>query len=248
MISVGEHEQTRARTTRKKMLGECFHEFAVRYRLIERAICLILFVTPRLVSLADDALPGGVTGTVYSYCDSLHNHWMPAFESLVLVEPSTEDSLPTPGEVTVTVYGTELSPAFQVALPGARLKLVSRSSRVQRIEASAEGGERLFSVALPMPGLEVVKQLTVPGLVSLYTTKGCTGEPASQILVAANLGWARTDSAGRFLIPGIPPSCKTVWAYHPSQGSITDSVCIAPGRATEVSLYLPFGAMHGLIR
>lgn len=198
---------------------------------------LVCLLVP-LQALAGSAIPGGVTGTVYCRADSLDPPWAPQSDVFVLVEAVEGDSVPTPREVTVTVRDTRLEPTLQVALPGAPLRIVSRSSRIQTVVAETEAGERLFSIALPMPGLEVMKRLDDEGFLSIYPKDGGVERGAS-ILVLSNMGSAVTDTAGTFLIAGIPPGCRALWAFDPVLGSVSDSVCIEPVRAEEIDLYLP---------
>jgi hypothetical protein len=183
-------------------------------------------------------IPGGVTGTVYCRADSLDPPWAPQTDVLVFVEAVEGDSLPTPPEITVTVRDNRLEPKIQTALPGALLRIVCRSSRIQTVVAETETKERLFSVALPMPGLEVTKRLADECFFSLYP-KDSGVERGASILVLSNMGSAVTDTAGTFLIAGIPPSCRALWAFDPLLGSVTDSVCVEPARAEEIDLYLP---------
>ena len=187
---------------------------------------------------AESDVPGGVMGTVYSRADSLDPPWVPQSNVLVIVETVEGDSLPVPGEVTLTVRDARIEPSVHVAMPGATLRIVSRSSRIQTVVAENEAGIRRFSIALPMPGLEVMKRLDDQGLLTVYPKDGGIRRGAT-ILVLPNMGSAVTDTTGSFLIPGIPAGCRTLWAFDPSWGSIRDSVCVEPARATEVDLYLP---------
>jgi hypothetical protein len=210
-----------------------------RYLVLLRLLPVACFSAANFgAAPAAGEIPGGVMGTVHAHADSLDPPWLPRPGVLVLVEATPEDSLPPPEEVTLIVRDTRMEPERQVTLPGASLRIVSRSSTIQTIVAETETGKRLFSIALPMPGLEVVKRLDERGFVTLYP-KNRERKSSASVLVMANWGSAVTDSAGAFLIPGIPPECRSIWAFDPQLGSVVDSVCVEPARATEIDLYLP---------
>ncbi|MBN1424694.1 hypothetical protein JXA88_09060 [Candidatus Fermentibacteria bacterium] len=184
-----------------------------------------------------DDLPGGVTGTVYVQDDST-DMWVPLQDAVVVVAASAEDSLAVAGEGSVMVDDTGLHPRIQVVKPEGTLKVVSRSSSVHRLHGISDSGQRVFSLALTMPGLEILKRLTGPGLVRLTCDEGHLSQQSAYVLVTPHAGWAVTDSKGRYLIPGVPPSPRAVRAVHPEIGSMVDSVVVTPARAAECDFYL----------
>lgn len=184
-----------------------------------------------------DALPGGVTGTVYVQGDST-GMWVPLPEAVVVVTASDTDSTPAPDEGMLVVQDAGLSPPIQVMGPGGILRIVSRSSSIHRLHGVYQGGERIFSLALTMPGLEIAKRLTVPGLVRITCDEGGLGLAPAYVLITAHAGWAATDAEGRYLVTGVPPTSREVRALHPQIGSAVDSVVVTPARAAERDFYL----------
>ncbi len=205
-----------------------------------RCVAIWVFVVLWYDANAEDLLPGGVTGTVYCGSDSSWKEWTALPHALVVVRWAETDSLGEDQSIaTVTLTESGMIPRFQVIAPGDPLRIISRRSKVARIIARAENGQRLFNIALPLPGLEVEKVLQSSGIVRLYDLELSPERELAYIVVLPNAGWALADSAGSFLIPGIPPGCREIWCFEPSLGSAVDSVCIEPARATQVRLYLP---------
>jgi len=184
-------------------------------------------------------IPGGITGTVYTSGDSLSGDWVPLPDAVVIVERSKGDSVITSQAAEIEVLFNTLNPKIQVAQPGAPLKIIATGTRPTRLTAKKNSGKKLFSVALPLPSLEVLKQLSTEGIITFHNDELDPDSILARIIVTPHLGWTKTDTAGLFLIPGVSPSCHAVWCYDPLRGSVFDTVCVEPARAVPSDLYLP---------
>lgn len=191
-----------------------------------------------VLSAAGEEIPGGVTGVVYVQGDSLSAPWLPLPGAAVMAEAAVTDSgaAATEGQLTVGEHG--LFPLIQVLEPGGVLRIISRSSSIHRLQATSERGDRVFSIALTIPGLEVPKTLHQPGMLTLTCTQPGHHLEIAHVLVTHHAGWAPTDGAGRYLVAGIPPGVRAIRVLHPGIGSATDSVVVTPARAAERNFYL----------
>lgn len=179
---------------------------------------------------------GGVTGRVFALVDSIS--WVPLPGAAVLVE-----GLGSAGGLgTLTVEDGRFTPPVQVVAPGGALRIVHRGSSAHRLVATA-GGEDLFSLWLLVPGLEVTKTMRRQGLVRLACLQpGHQGEEAF-VVVRPCWAWALTDSAGTYLVTGVPPGAHLVRAVCPGRGFAADSVEVGPARATPCDLFVvPFSS------
>lgn len=70
---------------------------------------------------------------------------------------------------------------------------------------------------------------------------GCHLHPnmSAAIVVAPSERFARSDAAGNFEIPDLPPGKYSVVAWHKSAGLFRQSVQILPGSGAQVSFFIP---------
>lgn len=185
-------------------------------------------------------LPGGVAGQVFTTADSLKISWIPLRDAVVAVGLTPDDSIHVEEEAPrLVVSHGYMSPPLQIMSPGATLKIVSRSSTPVRLIALKEDLSRAFSMALPLPSLELEKRITDSGILSLIDVAFDPDSILAMIIVSPHAGWSRTDTAGVYLISGVPPGCRPLTCYHSQLGTTVDSVCIRPAHAAQRDLYLP---------
>ncbi len=182
-------------------------------------------------------VPGGVRGVVYVQGTSPEEAWVPLPDAAVLVEACPTESLPRTGG-TLIVEADGLPPPLQVLTPGAGLTVISRSSLVHRLHAWTEVGERVFSLALTIPGLEVTKKVHARGLVTVRCTERGHAHEKAHVFVTPHVAWALTDATGRFFVRGVPPGRRSIRAVHPTFGTSSDSVWVSEARAAECTLYV----------
>ena len=184
-------------------------------------------------------IPGGVTGTVFTMDDSLGGDWIPLSDAVVLIERSQPDSVIVPETVEIDVSYGAVKPKLQVAQPGAPLRITATGTRPTRLTARTNSSHEIFTIALPLPSLEVLKRLPARGIITFHNIELDPDSILARIIVTPHLGWTKTDTSGTYLIPGIPPKCHSIWCYDPTRGSVFDTVCVEPARAVSHDLFLP---------
>lgn len=192
-----------------------------------------------ICSAASSDIAGGITGIVYTTHDSLGSEWIPLPDVVVLVERSERDSLIVPQVAEIDVSFNRVNPKIQVAQPGAPLKITATGTRPTRLTARMNSDKEIFTVALPLPSLEVIKRLSIEGIITFHNAELDPDSILARIIVTPHLGWTKTDTGGVYLIPGIPPKCHSIWCYDPTRGSAFDTVCVEPARAVSHDLFLP---------
>jgi plastocyanin len=64
---------------------------------------------------------------------------------------------------------------------------------------------------------------------------------AATIVVTPNQWYARSDAAGAYRIPDVPPGEYTIVAWHKAAGFFRKPVAIEPGRNAAVDFFIPIG-------
>jgi plastocyanin len=79
-----------------------------------------------------------------------------------------------------------------------------------------------------------------PGIVDVY----CRLHPnmAATVVVTPNRWYARSDRAGHYEIPNVPPGTYTVVAWHKSAGFFRKSIVIESGHDSVADFFIPISA------
>jgi hypothetical protein len=79
-----------------------------------------------------------------------------------------------------------------------------------------------------------------PGMVDIY----CHLHPnmAATIVVTPNRWYARSDRAGQFRIPDVPPGKYTIVAWHRSAGFFRKSILVEQGHDSVTNFFIPIAA------
>ena len=140
-----------------------------------------------------------------------------------------------PAEATVTNEKCAFGPRVQIARPKGNVRTTSKDPILHTTNASTEKGGTLFNVALPMPGINIVKPIGPAGTVRL----SCNTHPWMRgwVIVTDELAVV-TAADGRFTLPDVPPGTYELRVWHEALKGAAQKVTVVAGKPTEVSFQL----------
>ncbi|MGH9387790.1 MAG: carboxypeptidase regulatory-like domain-containing protein [Vicinamibacterales bacterium] len=138
-------------------------------------------------------------------------------------------------EPVVTNEKCHFGPRVQIARPNSNMRTTSKDPILHTTNASTETGRTLFNVALPFPGLNIVKPIGAAGIVRL----SCNTHPWMRgwVLVTDEAA-AVTGADGRFTLSDVPPGSYELRVWHEALKGAPQKVTVAAGKATEVAFQL----------
>lgn len=137
---------------------------------------------------------------------------------------------PAQGPV-VTNRQCRFVPHVAVARPGASLTITSDDRTLHTTHAYTADNQSLFNIALPIPGLKIVRPLPRAGLVRL----GCDAHPWMRAFVVVTDELAAVSAPdGSFVLEGVPAGTQELRLWHERFGEARQSVVVTAGAAVEV--------------
>jgi hypothetical protein len=142
---------------------------------------------------------------------------------------------PGAAETVVTNEKCHFGPRVQIARPNSNVRTTSKDPILHTTNASTENGRTLFNVALPLPGINIVKPIGAAGVVRL----SCNTHPWMRgwVLVTDEVA-AVTGADGRFTLPDVPPGSYELRIWHEALKSAPQKVTVVAGKPTEVAFQL----------
>jgi plastocyanin len=138
-----------------------------------------------------------------------------------------------PADAAVINEKCHFAPRVQVARPGAPVRTTSKDAVLHTTNAQLEGGRMLFNVALPVPGLNITKAVTGPGIVRL----SCNTHPWMRGWVVVTEDAAAVSGAdGRFTIENVPPGTYELRVWHESLSAAPRQITVTAGKPVDASL------------
>jgi Carboxypeptidase regulatory-like domain len=140
-----------------------------------------------------------------------------------------------PSEATVTNEKCAFGPRVQIARPNANVRTTSKDPILHTTNASNESGRSLFNVALPFPGINIVKPVGPAGIVRL----SCNTHPWMRgwVVVTDDVA-AVTAADGRFTLADVPPGNYELRVWHEALKGAPQKITVVAGKPTEVSFQL----------
>jgi hypothetical protein len=138
-------------------------------------------------------------------------------------------------ETVVTNEKCAFGPRVQVARPNANVRTTSKDPILHTTNASTENGRTLFNVALPIPGINIVKPVGPAGVVRL----SCNTHPWMRGWVVVTDDMAAVTSAdGRFTLSDVPPGTYELRVWHEALKGAPQKITVVAGKATDVVFQL----------
>jgi hypothetical protein len=138
-------------------------------------------------------------------------------------------------ETMVTNEKCAFGPRVQVARPNANVRTTSKDPILHTTNASTENGRTLFNVALPIPGINIVKPVGPAGVVRL----SCNTHPWMRGWVVVTDELAAVSSAdGRFTLSDVPPGTYELRIWHEALKGAPQKVTVVAGKPVEVAFQL----------
>jgi plastocyanin len=127
------------------------------------------------------------------------------------------------------------SPRVQIVRPNATITTSSKDPILHTTNASLDGGKSLFNVAVPVPGIKIVKPVSGAGLVRVV----CNTHPwmRGYVIVTDELA-AISGSDGAFSLPNVPTGTYELRIWHESLKAASQKVTVTPGQTATVSFEL----------
>jgi plastocyanin len=127
------------------------------------------------------------------------------------------------------------SPRVQIVRPNATITTSSKDPILHTTNASLDGGKSLFNVAVPVPGIKIVKPVSGPGLVRVV----CNTHPwmRGYVIVTDELA-AISGSDGAFSLPNVPAGTYELRIWHESLKASPQKVTVTPGQTTTINFEL----------
>jgi hypothetical protein len=140
-----------------------------------------------------------------------------------------------PSETTVTNEKCAFGPRVQIARPNSNVRTTSKDPILHTTNASIGNGRTLFNVALPMPGINIVKPIGPAGIVRL----SCNTHPWMRgwVVVTDDVA-AVTGADGRFTLSDVPPGTYELRVWHEALKGAPQKITVVAGKPTEVSFQL----------
>lgn len=141
----------------------------------------------------------------------------------------------TNAEVVVTNEKCRFVPRVQLARPNASVRNTSKDPMLHTTQAQFENGTRIFSVALPVPGLNVTKALGGAGTVRL----SCNMHPWMRGWIIVTSEAAAVSAAdGRFSIANVPPGTYQARVWHESLKAAPQKITVVAGKPAVINFQL----------
>jgi hypothetical protein len=140
-----------------------------------------------------------------------------------------------PAEASVINEKCAFGPRVQIARPNANVRTSSKDPILHTTNASTENGRTLFNVALPIPGINIVKPIGPAGRVRL----SCNTHPWMRgwVIVTDEVA-AVTAADGRFTLPDVPPGTYELRVWHEALKGAPQKITVVAGKPTEVGFQL----------
>jgi cytochrome c oxidase cbb3-type subunit 2 len=122
------------------------------------------------------------------------------------------------------------SPHVQTVSAGAELTIGNSDAVIHNVHATSED-RTVFNLAMPLKDVEVKRELTDPGILSLRCDSGHTWMKAF-IVVVDHSFHATSDRSGAFEIRDVPFGTYTVRGWHERLGVIEQRVTVSGGEST----------------
>jgi hypothetical protein len=127
------------------------------------------------------------------------------------------------------------SPRVQIVRPNATITTSSKDPILHTTNASLDGGKSLFNVAVPVPGIKIVKPVSGPGLVRVV----CNTHPWMRGYVIVTDEFAAvTGVDGAFSLANIPPGTYEVRIWHESLKAAPQKVTVTSGQTAAINFEL----------
>ncbi len=126
-------------------------------------------------------------------------------------------------------------PRVQIARPNSNVRTTSKDPILHTTNAATENGRTLFNVALPLPGINIVKPIGPSGVVRLT----CNTHPWMRgwVIVTDEVA-AVTGADGRFTLADVPPGTYELRVWHEALKGVPQKITVVAGKPTEVALQL----------
>jgi plastocyanin len=123
-------------------------------------------------------------------------------------------------------------PRVQVVAPNGTVKTSSRDQVLHTTVVQQMDGRQLFNVALPMPGIEISKPLTAPGIMRV----GCsTHQWMRGWIVSTDEQSAVSAADGSFTLTEVPPGTYQLRVWHEALKGVAQPVTVTAGKTAEVT-------------
>ena len=136
----------------------------------------------------------------------------------------------------LTSVGSVFEPAFQVALPAARVEM-GNADPIAHNTHVFDGGRTLFNVALPVQGVPVTRVLGRAGLFEVRCDLHAWMRAA--VFVPGNPHHAVFREPGEFTLRDVPAGRYRLHVWTPASGKATRTIDVAPGATLAVALSAP---------
>jgi hypothetical protein len=115
------------------------------------------------------------------------------------------------------------------------VRTTSKDPVLHTTSATNEGGRTLFNVALPLPGINIVKPIGPAGVVRLT----CNTHPWMRgwIIVTDEVA-AVTGADGRFSLPDVAPGTYELRVWHEALKGAPQKIIVVAGKPTDVTITL----------
>lgn len=127
------------------------------------------------------------------------------------------------------------APRVQIVRPNATITTSSKDPILHTTNAAMDGGKGLFNVAVPVPGINISKQLNGTGLVRLV----CNTHPwmRGYIIVTEEIA-AVTGGDGSFKLADVPAGTYELRVWHETLTATPQKVTVAAGQTATVNFEL----------
>lgn len=138
-------------------------------------------------------------------------------------------------ETVVTNEKCHFGPRVQIARPNTNIRTTSKDPILHTTNASTANGRTLFNVALPLPGINIVKPVGPAGIVRL----SCNTHPWMRgWMIVTDEVAAVTAADGRFTLADVPPGTYELRVWHETLKGAPQKITVVAGKPTEVALQL----------
>lgn len=125
-------------------------------------------------------------------------------------------------------------PHVQTAVVGSRLLIRNSDPILHNTHAFINGKRTAFNLALPIQGMEIIKKLKRPGLLSMTCDAGHTWMSA-YVVVTEHPYASVTDNHGFCTLDDVPPGKYTIGAWHETLGEQTMEIEVSAGDTVAVT-------------
>ncbi|MEO8678779.1 MAG: carboxypeptidase regulatory-like domain-containing protein [Vicinamibacterales bacterium] len=140
-----------------------------------------------------------------------------------------------PADTPVINEKCRFAPRVQVARPNTKVRTTSKDPMLHTTNAATAAGKTLFNVALPFPGMDIVKPIGGAGLLRLT----CNIHPWMRgFIVVTDEMAAVTGADGRFSLAGVPPGTYELKVWHEVLKAAAQKITVVSGKPTNVLLQM----------